>query len=218
MADLPASGYFSDGARTNAEMKAALEAQRDVIFEMLGGSAQTELTIAAGSVTPTAAAHTIDTEGDAASDDLTHLVYDNHPEGRLLLIRAEDAARTVVVSPCTTTQSGRWSRRMSRMPASTAAVMSVRSWPAFMRSRSKSGVISKSRSTWSSISRCCAVTQTSTAIPSLRRSAPASGAILMASGRVPNTRRIDFPDFREALMRPRSADRAAMPQRRPRRS
>src|SRR5579864_5909760 len=60
-----------------------------------------------------------------------------------------------------------------------------------MRSRSKSGVISKAASTWSSISRCCAVTQIFTAYRSGERfSSSTSGASLIASGRVPKIKRI----------------------------
>lgn len=70
---------------------------RDVVGHLLGGAAESELTIASGSVTPITAGHAIDTESDAASDDLDTIATTNMPDGRLLLIRAADAARTVVV-------------------------------------------------------------------------------------------------------------------------
>ncbi|CAM2178896.1 hypothetical protein BLAT2472_40439 [Burkholderia latens] len=71
-------------------------------------------------------------------------------------------------------------------------VTSVSVWLWRIRFRSYSGLMSNSVSTWSSISRCCAVTQT-LASTSLRAfSARTSGAILMASGRVPNTSKIFF--------------------------
>jgi len=54
----------------------------------------TELTISAGAVTATQARHTIDTEGDAASDDLTTI--SGGAAGQILIISAADDARTVV--------------------------------------------------------------------------------------------------------------------------
>ena len=53
--------------------------------------------------------------------------------------------------------------------------------------RSQSGVMENTSSTLSSISRCWAVTQHSDSISGLAASSFTSGAILMASGRVPNT-------------------------------
>jgi hypothetical protein len=97
MSTLPASGYIENAARTVGEQKTALEDVRDVIAELLGGSAESELTISSGSVTPTLGIHSVDTETDAASDNLTNIVTTNHPDGRLLLIHPEDDARTVVV-------------------------------------------------------------------------------------------------------------------------
>lgn len=97
MAILPIDGYLSDGGRTEGEMKVAFEDQRDVIAEVLGGSAETELTISSGSVTPTGASHRIDTEADAGSDLLDHINQTNHPDGRFLQIRAENASRNVTL-------------------------------------------------------------------------------------------------------------------------
>ena len=97
MTDLPVSGYIEDSARTVGEIKQALEDVRDFAAQDIGGSALSELTIASGAVTPTQGQHTIDTEGDAASDDLDNILQTNLPEGRLLLLRAADAARTVVI-------------------------------------------------------------------------------------------------------------------------
>lgn len=73
-----------------------------VLKEIDGGAAEAELTIASGSVTPTGAAHTIDTEADAASDDLANILTTNHPPGRVIAIRAQDAGRTVVVKNAAT--------------------------------------------------------------------------------------------------------------------
>lgn len=57
-----------------------------------------ELTISSGSVTATQAVHTIDTESDAASDDLDTITAPNSmTTPTLLLIRAQNASRTVTV-------------------------------------------------------------------------------------------------------------------------
>lgn len=53
-----------------------------------------ELTIATGAVTVTGTYHTIDTEADAASDDLDTISGGN--DGQVLIIQAENTARTVV--------------------------------------------------------------------------------------------------------------------------
>lgn len=55
----------------------------------------TELTIAAGVVTKTQAWHTIDTQDDDPSDDL--VTINGGTDGYILVIRAENAARTVVL-------------------------------------------------------------------------------------------------------------------------
>lgn len=55
----------------------------------------TELTIATGVVTVSRSYHTIDTEGDAATDDL--VTINGGTGGQTLMIRAADGARTVVV-------------------------------------------------------------------------------------------------------------------------
>lgn len=55
----------------------------------------TELTISGGAVTKTQSYHTIDTQGDAASDDLDTI--SGGADGELLLVRPASAARTVVL-------------------------------------------------------------------------------------------------------------------------
>ena len=73
---------------------------RDEILdsEDVGIGEPTELTISAGAVTISKTArmiwHTIDTEGDAATDDLDTINGGN--PGQFLLIQAEDSGRTVV--------------------------------------------------------------------------------------------------------------------------
>jgi hypothetical protein len=97
MSTLPASGYLENDARTEGEMKQALEDIRDVIEELPGGEAESELTISSGSITPTDSIHSVDTEGDAGSDYLDNILQTNTPDGRILFIHPEDDARTIVV-------------------------------------------------------------------------------------------------------------------------
>lgn len=85
------------GTLTTANAKAALEALRDCAAEKWGGAASSELTISSGAVTPTGGTHSIDTESDAASDDLDTITTTNRDDGSLLLIYPNNAARTVVV-------------------------------------------------------------------------------------------------------------------------
>jgi hypothetical protein len=54
-----------------------------------------ELTIDTGAVTIAKSYHTVDTEGDAASDDLENI--GGGSEGRILILRAADNARMVVL-------------------------------------------------------------------------------------------------------------------------
>ena len=65
--------------------------------------------------------------------------------------------------------------------------MSCRDWPACMISRLWSAVMSKSRLTCSSMDRCCPVSTTIGASRGDRSSSRTTGAILMASGRVPGS-------------------------------
>ncbi|WP_119305218.1 hypothetical protein [Dongia deserti] len=96
MTTLPAANAIATAA-TQAAQKINFEALRAVIAELLGGEASTQLTIAGGVVTATRAQHSIDTEGATATDDLDRIAQDNHPDGRFLVIRSANAARTVVV-------------------------------------------------------------------------------------------------------------------------
>ena len=98
MTSIPTAGLFTDVATTNGVAKQAQDDMLAVLRELLGGSAETTLTISAGSVTPISGSHAIDTEGAASSDDITHMAVTNHPTGRFILIRAANAARTVIVN------------------------------------------------------------------------------------------------------------------------
>ena len=99
MSTLPAQGYLSDSARTNAEMETAIEEVRDFIAELPGGGARTELTIASGAIVPPDGAggghHSVDTEGGGGTDDLTNITLTNTPIGRIIRLYAENVSRVV---------------------------------------------------------------------------------------------------------------------------
>lgn len=97
MTDYAAANYISDNARTEGEAKQFFEDLLAAVKEMPGGGAIAELTISSGVVTPTKALHSIDTQGNAAADDLDTIVQTNHPDGRLLIVRCEDASRVVTL-------------------------------------------------------------------------------------------------------------------------
>lgn len=67
------------------------------VSPFLGEDVETELTISAGSITPTAAIHNVDTESDAAEDDLDNIDTTNLPDGRMLLLRNAVTGRSVTV-------------------------------------------------------------------------------------------------------------------------
>jgi len=96
MSVLPTVAYLTNPARTVAETQQAFSDWLSFIAQRMGGAAESELTIASGAVTPTTGTHQVDTEGDAASDDLASIVTTNLSVG-LLLIRPVHADRTVVV-------------------------------------------------------------------------------------------------------------------------
>lgn len=56
---------------------------------------KSELTIASGVITITGIAHTVDTQADAASDDLDTI--SGGSDGEIIILRAENAARTVII-------------------------------------------------------------------------------------------------------------------------
>lgn len=61
-----------------------------------------ELTIASGSVTPNRSHHTVDTESDAASDDLANVVTTNMATDAILILRAAHTDRSVVLKHAAT--------------------------------------------------------------------------------------------------------------------
>lgn len=128
---LPSSGQLG-GTPTNAEFQGYIEAFRDVVSNQLGGAGRTELTIASGSVTPPARDHggvlTIDTEGNAASDALDTVALTNIPDGAIILLQAENAARVV-----TLTHAAGGSGQMLLRDGANFTFSSEAAWVAFQR-------------------------------------------------------------------------------------
>lgn len=91
--------------KTPAEVLAILSGQADATFfwndqslsalKALVMTAEAELTIADGAITVTQFRHTVDTEGDAGSDDLATI--NGGASASIIVLRAENDGRTVVV-------------------------------------------------------------------------------------------------------------------------
>lgn len=79
------------------EHLAAIEAFFEMVALSHSDAVPAEITIASDAATPTQGDHTVDTEGDAASDTLANLAVTNFEEGQELRIRAANAAHKVVV-------------------------------------------------------------------------------------------------------------------------
>lgn len=97
MSTFPSADVLGNASTTEGDFQTAIELLLAGAKELPGASAESELTIAAGVITPTGASHTVDTESNAVSDDLTNLATTNHPAGRFLMVRAQDASRVVTV-------------------------------------------------------------------------------------------------------------------------
>lgn len=89
--------YGKNDSGTVHKLSEAINSVTDLTVVTL--AAATELTIATGAVTKTQTSHTIDTEADAASDDLDTISGGTANE--LIWIRANNTARTVVVKHAT---------------------------------------------------------------------------------------------------------------------
>lgn len=88
-----ASSAFARANHTGTQALSTITASAS----LLGGAAAGALTISSGSVTPTAAISTVDTEGAAASDDLANILSTNFSTGKVLFITPTNASRDVVV-------------------------------------------------------------------------------------------------------------------------
>lgn len=78
-----------------ATLAAIFGAGLDAVLGFLGFKAETELTIATGAITVTQTVHTVDTEADAASDDLDTI--NGLSDGQQVILRPANDARSVVV-------------------------------------------------------------------------------------------------------------------------
>ena len=92
MTALPASGYLNDNARTEGEMKAALENILQRIKELPGGAARTQVAISSGSITPTTPVVQVSVES-GSSDDLDTIAVTNFEEGSVLILYGTDGER-----------------------------------------------------------------------------------------------------------------------------
>ena len=97
MTAIPDKSLLDSEVRTGSAKTQVIGPIFDVLAESLGGAAVSELTISAGSITPTGASHTVDTGGDAETDDLTNIAYTNHPDGRIVILSCADDLRGVVL-------------------------------------------------------------------------------------------------------------------------
>lgn len=79
----------------SATMNTYIRDNQNYLKVNIGLEAATELTIAAGVITKTKGYHDIDTQADAATDDLDTI--NGGTEGDVIFLRAENAARTVIV-------------------------------------------------------------------------------------------------------------------------
>ncbi len=101
MANLPAQGYISNAARTEGEIKQALDTGgtgglRDVLAQMIGGgSAEESLTISGNTITPTTGQVKVAAEAGTA-DFLDTINTTNLPDGSVLIIRP-DTGDTITV-------------------------------------------------------------------------------------------------------------------------
>jgi len=90
---LPAASFYAGGPTVSAG-QTALDDTVVVIKQMLGAADESELTIASGSVTATQAQHTIDTEANAASDDLANVLVSSL-SAQFVVLRMENSGRIV---------------------------------------------------------------------------------------------------------------------------
>lgn len=99
MTDLPSNDDITyiagepGGTWTDAVKQAAFDFQK----EGIGAAPATKLTISSGVIIPTRAAHVVDTEAAAATDDLTNILNTNIADGRWIRLRPANTARVVTV-------------------------------------------------------------------------------------------------------------------------
>lgn len=99
MSDFTAAGYLSDLLRTQGQYRTGEETNLLAQKEMPGAVGYVELTISGGAITPPVGrqSFTVDTEGDAGTDDLDKLTATNVHDGGIAFLRVENTARIVTV-------------------------------------------------------------------------------------------------------------------------
>lgn len=99
MSTLPTTSSLTSNSTTQATQKTNFTNLRNVVAEMVGGTAASNVTISSGSVTvPTGACQlNVDTEGGAGSDDLTTIDSTNCRTGQRVTLRMADSGHVVTV-------------------------------------------------------------------------------------------------------------------------
>jgi hypothetical protein len=97
MAVLPEAGSVLSGAGSNIVVTEKLEDWLEVTRQLPGAAEVSTLTISGGSITPTLAYHQVDTEGAAATDDLSSIDGSLFETGRLLILRSVDSTRQIII-------------------------------------------------------------------------------------------------------------------------
>ncbi|HVJ31675.1 MAG TPA: hypothetical protein VND94_01055 [Terriglobia bacterium] len=92
----PAAGVIS-GASNQGILKQALEDTLQAEKELPGGAAKSTVTIAAGTLVVSQAAHDVDTEAAASTDDLTAISVTGIPSGRIVTLSCANAGRATIV-------------------------------------------------------------------------------------------------------------------------
>lgn len=97
MVALPSRAAVTDVDKTKPEMIPIFGDFRDFVAQLPGGAPPSELTIDGGTIAAVAGSHSVDTEGDAAADDLDNMAIDDLPEGALVRLHPANAARVVTI-------------------------------------------------------------------------------------------------------------------------
>src|SRR5262245_5706913 len=93
----PRSVIDSTGTLSEGDAQVWLGDVRDFVGQLLGGGPIVTLAIAGGLLTPTAGLIAVDTEGAAATDDLTNMPVATIPNGTVVWLEPANTTRDVVV-------------------------------------------------------------------------------------------------------------------------
>jgi hypothetical protein len=95
MTQFTAAGYLSNAGRTEAEEKQAFEDNLAATKQLLGGTAQTTLTLVSDQITPTGSFHLVETQAAAATDNCAQILQTNLPDGSWLIVGVANATHVV---------------------------------------------------------------------------------------------------------------------------